>query len=219
MKILIIGQPENFDEFKLKFGNDHEYTFSESLEAVEDRLSDQELIFDFTIDEAPELIEVYNELSIPVFINTVKITLAELNFIYGLRQEGIFGFNGIKTFVNRPQLEVTTLSENAKPLENAISLLSCEFLRVNDRVGMVTPRVIFMIINEAFYTVQEGTAEKEDIDQGMKLGTNYPYGPFEWSEKIGISDVYETLEAMYEDTKDERYKICPLLKQAYLKLS
>ena len=73
-----------------------------------------------------------------------------------------------------------------------------------------------MIINEAFYTVQEGTASKEDIDQGMRLGTNYPFGPFEWAQKIGIADVYETLEAIYEDTKEERYKICPLLKKAYL---
>ena len=84
---------------------------------------------------------------------------------------------------------------------------------------MVTPRIIFMIINEAYYTVQEGTATREDIDQGMKLGTNYPFGPFEWAEKIGLDNVYETLEAIYEDTKEERYKICPLLKREYLLLN
>jgi 3-hydroxybutyryl-CoA dehydrogenase len=84
---------------------------------------------------------------------------------------------------------------------------------------MVTPRVIFMIINEAYFTVQEGTARKADIDQGMKLGTNYPYGPFEWSELIGLQHVYELLEAVYEDTKDERYKICSLLKKEYLRLN
>ena len=54
---------------------------------------------------------------------------------------------------------------------------------------------------------------------GMRLGTNYPYGPFEWCEKIGLNEVYETLEAIYEDTKDERYKICPLLKMNILKLN
>ena len=75
-----------------------------------------------------------------------------------------------------------------------------------------------MIINEAFYTLQEGTASPEDIDKGMKLGTNYPYGPFEWCERIGLAHVYELLEAMYEDTKEERYKICPLLKQQYLRM-
>jgi 3-hydroxybutyryl-CoA dehydrogenase len=88
---------------------------------------------------------------------------------------------------------------------------------VEDRVGMVTPRVIFMLINEACYTLQEGTASIKDIDTAMKLGTNYPYGPFEWADKIGINEIYETLIAIYEDTKDERYKICPLLKTKYLK--
>ena len=96
--------------------------------------------------------------------------------------------------------------------------LETDFEIVEDRVGMVTPRVICMIINEAFYTLQEGTAEKEDIDLGMKLGTNYPNGPFEWAEKIGIKNVYELLESVYEDTKEERYKICPRLKKEYLAL-
>jgi 3-hydroxybutyryl-CoA dehydrogenase len=88
---------------------------------------------------------------------------------------------------------------------------------VNSRVGLITPRVVCMIINEAFYTVQEGTATEGDIDQAMKLGTNYPMGPFEWCDKIGLADVYETLEALYQDTHDERYKICSLLKQRYLR--
>ena len=73
-----------------------------------------------------------------------------------------------------------------------------------------------MIINEACYTLQEGTATMSDIDISMKLGTNYPFGPFEWADKIGIKNVYEILENLYNDTKDERYKICPLLKTHYL---
>ena len=74
-----------------------------------------------------------------------------------------------------------------------------------------------MDLQQGFYTVQEGTATESDIDQAMLLGTNYPMGPFEWCEKIGLSDVYETLEALYLDTHDERYKICSLLKQRYLR--
>jgi 3-hydroxybutyryl-CoA dehydrogenase len=82
---------------------------------------------------------------------------------------------------------------------------------------MIKPRVIFMIINEACYTLQEGTASIEDIDKSMKLGTNYPFGPFEWCDKIGVTHVFETLNAIYDDTRDERYKICPLLKHKYLR--
>ena len=87
---------------------------------------------------------------------------------------------------------------------------------VDDRVGMVTPRIIFMIINEAYFTVQEGTAGKADIDQGMKLGTNYPYGPFEWSDRIGLQHVYELLEAVYEDTKMNVTRYVPCSKRSIL---
>jgi 3-hydroxybutyryl-CoA dehydrogenase len=106
---------------------------------------------------------------------------------------------------------------DTKRLEELCSQLQSKFLVVDDRVGMVTPRVICMIINEAYFTLQEGTASREDIDLGMKLGTNYPFGPFEWCERIGIRHVFELLEAVYEDTKDERYRICPLLKKEYFK--
>lgn len=97
-------------------------------------------------------------------------------------------------------------------LTEKLAALQIPFVRVADRVGMITPRVICMIINEAYYTLQEGTASKADIDLGMQLGTNYPHGPFAWAERIGIREVRSLLEAMYNDTKDPRYKLCPLLK-------
>jgi len=81
---------------------------------------------------------------------------------------------------------------------------------------MATPRVVSMIINEAYYLLQERGAAANDIDAALKLGVNYPYGPFEWAEKIGIANIAQTLEAVYHDTHDERYKICPLLKKAAL---
>ncbi len=127
------------------------------------------------------------------------------------------GANFLPTFINRDKTEVSQLRPSNKrilaKLENELGLKP---LIVADRVGMVTPRVICMIINEAFYTLQEGTASVEDIDQGMKLGTNYPMGPFEWADKIGISHVYELLRAVYEDTKDPRYQVCPMLKNLVL---
>ena len=150
-----------------------------------------------------------------MFLNTVKITFGELQFTYGKWSNNIYGFNGLSTFFDRDILELSSI--NGRVDEKVLMALNFTYEIVDDRVGMVTPRVVLMIINEAFYTVMEGTASKEDIDLGMKLGTNYPYGPFEWCERIGISQVYETLESIYEDTKEERYKIAPLLKKEYLK--
>jgi 3-hydroxybutyryl-CoA dehydrogenase len=124
----------------------------------------------------------------------------------------------LPTFIERKITELTIADDKDAPATELLAnKLQWNIRVVSDRVGMVTPRIIFMIINEACYTLQEGTASIKDIDTAMKLGTNYPYGPFEWADKIGIKNIYELLEALYNDTKDERYKICSLLKTKYLK--
>lgn len=215
MKILIVGSEGSFAEAQNRLENihalEHVFDFFDCTNPVI-----YDFIFDFTLDENPELIEHYAQLKdTVVFLNTVKISLAELQFTYGKWENSIYGFNGLTTFFDRDILEVSSIDGQID--ENKLALLDFPYQIVEDRIGMVTPRVVLMIINEAFYTVMEGTASRDDIDQGMKLGTNYPFGPFEWCEKIGIPQVYETLEAIYEDTKEERYKIAPLLKQEYLK--
>ena len=220
MKILIIGSEQNIEEFKSKFTAEHQYRFEMSYDFEAD-LTSFDCVFDFYIGDEPEQFEIFNEYSgLNLFVNAPKISLAELTYYHEELNCNLFGFNGLPTFLNREILEVTVLNkEDRSKIEVLSKSLNTDLEIVEDRVGMVTPRIIFMIINEAFYTLQEGTATIEDIDTGMKLGTNYPFGPFEWCEKIGIENVYETLEAIYEDTKEERYKICPLLKQQYLSRS
>ncbi|UII27846.1 3-hydroxyacyl-CoA dehydrogenase family protein [Fulvivirga maritima] len=215
MDLLIIGNEENVNDVKSKFKNLHTYTHIDEVENPD--LSDYDYVFDFQIDETPERFGVYaQEEKAIIFINTVKVSLTELAFIYGRPEGQVYGFAGIPGFLSRELMEVTSFDEARSEVLSACEKLGTDCQWVMDRVGMVTPRIIFMIINEAYYTVQEGTATKEDVDKGMKLGTNYPYGPFEWAEKIGLQNVYETLEALYEDTKEERYKICPMLKKEYM---
>lgn len=128
-----------------------------------------------------------------------------------------FGFCGLPTLLDRPLLEISLSSEaDRAPLAAICASLGTDYRVVGDRVGLVTPRVICMIINEACYTVQEGTATLADVDLSMKLGTNYPCGPFAWANAIGVPRVYAVLEALWNDTHDERYKICPLLKRQAL---
>ncbi len=125
-----------------------------------------------------------------------------------------FGFSGLPTFLNREIFEVSLARKNnIEKLREICDKLNTKFAVVKDQVGLVTPRVICMIINEAYFSVQEDIASRNDIDLAMKLGTNYPFGPFEWGERIGIKNVYELLKAVYENTKDERYQICKLLEE------
>ncbi len=215
MEILVIGSEGNLAEFQEKFKAQNEYHFHQDYPTDPGILEEIEIVFDFYLGDDPTQFEFYDDYQGILFVNSPKITLTELAYYQDSIACTLFGFNGLPTFVNRSLLEVSTIS-NEKQLDSICQVLDTEFQLVEDRVGMVTPRVICMIINEAFFTLQEGTASVEDIDNAMKLGTNYPHGPFEWSEKIGIAHVYELLEAIYEDTKDERYKICPLLKKSYL---
>lgn len=219
MNILVIGEQGNLLECRQKFGDKHEYSWVEEHRDAEKFLQSNGLVFDFIIEEEPHQFEIYCENSTTVFLNTCKVSLGELVHLVGSPiSSKIFGFNGFPTFLNRDILEVSMWNaEDEHVLKKICNELKTDFLLVDDRIGLVTPRVICMIINEAYYTVQDGTTSRADIDMAMKLGTNYPYGPFEWCNRIGIKHVYELIEALYDDTQDERYRISPLLKKEYLK--
>jgi 3-hydroxybutyryl-CoA dehydrogenase len=73
-------------------------------------------------------------------------------------------------------------------------------------------RVISCIVNEAFLALSEGVATAEDIDRAMKLGANYPKGPFEWVEEIGARSVVETLDSLREAYGDA-YLAAPALRE------
>ncbi len=80
------------------------------------------------------------------------------------------------------------------------------------------PRVISMIINEAYFSLEENLATKTDIDLAMKNGVSYPLGPFEWGEKIGLSLIIDLLRELREVTGEDRYKISHQLKLEAIKL-
>jgi 3-hydroxybutyryl-CoA dehydrogenase len=218
MNILVVGEELNLLECERKFGTRHQYVLAPEHREAEKLVHSYDLIFDFIIDEGPYQFEIYANKDITVFLNTAKVSLRQLlNPFLPYSKGRFFGFNGLPSFLTHTLFEVSLHRlEDMDSLRHSCQELKTEYSIVDDRVGLVAPRIISMIINEAYFTVQEKTASVADIDLAMKLGTNYPMGPFEWCKKIGIKHVYELLEALYEDTKDERYKICPLLKKEYL---
>ena len=118
--------------------------------------------------------------------------------------------NAWNSFLEKEKLEAATLNNAMKPqFENTIKQLGYEVYFVNDIVGLIASRAIAMIINEAYFGLEDEISTKEQIDTAMKLGTNYPYGPFEWANKIGVRKVELLLQALYKT--DDRYKPCELL--------
>jgi 3-hydroxybutyryl-CoA dehydrogenase len=219
MKILARGEKIKVQELKQWFSSDVELDVLDDTDLTAHNLQGYDVIFDLDFDSYPHQLKYFAHLSIPIIVGATKIQLSGVVREFGRAiQCKLFGINAIPTFIQRNVAELSAYNlEDKSELEQIFGHFSKKIHWVEDRVGMVSPRIIFMIINEACYTVQEGTASIHDIDISMKLGTNYPYGPFEWADKIGVKYVYENLMAMYEDTKDTRYKICPLLKTHYLK--
>lgn len=220
MKILITGEEQRAAELRAKLSGNTALEIDYTDGDDEEDYSEYDAIFDLNFDDDYSNLEIYAGLKeTPVFVNAVKTSLNEAVYATGSKIRcRLYGINALPGFSTQPTWEISLLRRFETPeLDKVTKQLGINYLPVEDRVGMVKPRVIFMIINEACYTLQEGTATIEDIDTSMKLGTNYPFGPFEWCDKIGITPVFETLAALYEDTKDERYKVCPLLKTKYLR--
>jgi 3-hydroxybutyryl-CoA dehydrogenase len=76
----------------------------------------------------------------------------------------------------------------------------------------IAARILAAIVNEAASAVAEGVAAPEAIDTAMRLGTGYPTGPLEWGERIGLSHVVHTLDALHAAVPDGRYRVTPLLR-------
>lgn len=91
--------------------------------------------------------------------------------------------------------------------------LGREAVWVKDSAGLVMPRVVAMVINEAAYALMEGIAGAEDLDTAMRLGTNYPFGPLEWADAIGVEQVVAILQGVFDEQGDDRYRPAPLLQR------
>lgn len=81
-------------------------------------------------------------------------------------------------------------------IATVFTLLGKQPVQVSDQPGLVRFRIISMIINEAYFALEEEISTKAEMDTAMKYGTNYPLGPFEWAEKIGLRRVAALLQRL-----------------------
>lgn len=125
----------------------------------------------------------------PVIINSVSYTLESLSADF-------IRINGWPTFLASDLLEVAA-SESQKARGGEILMQFHKNVTwLPDSTGFISARVISKIINEAWLAVEENVSSAGEIDLAMRLGTNYPYGPLEWAEKIGVERVKSLLEQL-----------------------
>ncbi|SDY39942.1 3-hydroxybutyryl-CoA dehydrogenase [Thermoactinomyces sp. DSM 45892] len=86
-------------------------------------------------------------------------------------------------------------------------------VEVNDFPGFVSNRILMPMINEAIYTVYEGVATPEAVDDVMKLGMNHPMGPLTLADFIGLDTCLYIMETLHEGFGDSKYRPCPLLRK------
>lgn len=151
--------------------------------------------------------ELKKLLSKPVIINSVVATLSETcpQFIR---------INAWPTFLKRTIVEVSAVQEKHETIKQVFDKLGWQYKIVADTTGMVSARIVAAVINEAYHTLGAGISTKEDIDTAMRLGTNYPYGPFEWCRQIGKENILALLKALQK--KENRFEPAPALEMEFV---
>lgn len=143
----------------------------------------------------------YEGLQQPVFINSVANTQ--------LASPHVIRLNGWSGFIEKDQWEI---AGDVTPTVTAVlAQLGKTAIVTQNTPGFISARSIAMIMNEAYFALGENISSKTDIDTAMKLGTNYPFGPFEWAAKIGLQNIYDLLQTLA--ITDSRYECAPALKK------
>jgi 3-hydroxybutyryl-CoA dehydrogenase len=108
----------------------------------------------------------------------------------------------------------TTIPADAEAAEAYFRSMGKHVDWVGDAPGLVLGRIVCQIVHEAHFAVGEGVATPADVDTAMRLGFNYPRGPFEWAEAIGPVRVVSVLDELRSELGEERYRVAPLLRRA-----
>lgn len=216
---------ENNLQKGVKLGKLDEQKAKESLQRII-TTSDRTLAAskaDFVIEAAPEdmtlKLEIFRDLDRDCPKHTILATNTSAKSITEIayatsRPAQVIGMHFFNPVHLMKLVEVIrgleTSDDTLETTMQVAKLMNKETVEVNEFPGFVTSRISAMIGNECFYMLQEGVASPEDIDKAIKLGLNFPMGPLELGDMVGLDSRLKVMEYLHE-TLGEKYRPCPLM--------
>jgi 3-hydroxybutyryl-CoA dehydrogenase len=194
----------------------------QNIEPVTDRpkLAD----CDFIIEAATEKFEIKTEIfrdldrlvrpEVILASNTSSISITKLAALTK-RPDKVIGMHFFNPVPVMKLVEVirglATSQETFSEIRNLAIKLDKTPVEVNDAPGFVSNRVLMPLLNEAMYTVMEGVATPEAVDEVFKLGMAHPMGPLTLADFIGLDVCLDIMRVMLDGLGDPKYRPCPLL--------
>lgn len=193
-------------------------TFSTDYELLAD--------VDYLVENATEQWEIkkpiYAQLDAicpPECILAVNTSAIPITRVGGLtqRKEQVIGVHFMNPVPLKPMVEVIrayhTSEETIQRTRDLLTQMGKENVVINDSSGFVTNRVMMLTVNEAIFLLQEGVASAEDIDRLFRQCFGHKMGPLETADLIGLDTVLLSIEVLYDNLRESKYRPCPLLQK------
>ncbi|MGA8263967.1 MAG: 3-hydroxyacyl-CoA dehydrogenase NAD-binding domain-containing protein [Ignavibacteriaceae bacterium] len=133
------------------------------------------------------------------------------------RPDKIIGMHFLNPVPKVPLVELVkclhTSNETMEIAKKFASRIGKTPVEVYEYPGFITTRAIVPLLNEAMYILMEGLATAKDIDTAMKLGYNFPNGPLEMADIMGLDEVLTWMETLWKTLGEPRYRACPILRK------
>jgi len=192
------------------------------IKAVQDMadLADVDFAVEAVTEHEPLKLEIFRKLDSTVKAgailasNTSSIPITRIASVTG-RPDQVIGMHFMNPVPIMKLVEVirghATSDETFAKTGGLVAKLEKEMAVSQDYPGFIVNRVLIPMINEAIFALYEGIASAEDIDKGLRLGTNQPMGPLTLADFIGLDTVLAIANVLYDGFKDPKYRPCPLL--------
>ena len=189
---------------------------------VKEAASDADLVIEAVIENMDVKKQVFKELDeicpehTILASNTSSLSITEMAAATN-RPEKVVGMHFFNPVPVMRLVEIvrglTTSDETVEVARAFAEKLGKTPVVCKDSPGFIANRIALPSLNEAMFVLMEGTATEEDIDTAMKLGYNWPMGPLELADMVGLDTILSVFEVFQREFGDPKYRPCPLLKQ------